>query len=807
MISKKVSMASPKRSITQATDTMTYETSILQKRQRATNTRYRDLDQGDLRRLCNILSEYWTYHLPPRKYPKILNGEHALHIVVNRLDSENEETTLEAVRILVKFRTNINVRNRKGQTALHCLLARLTPDNQQTTFTLIVELLENGVDPNAQDNQGESALYVVIKRLDWNNGEPILKAVRLLVKMETNVNIYARNGQTPVHRLIDGLIYDNQKASFALIVELLENGCDPNAVGTLRRLEGKYTALSGIMSKLNVCDLELMLALVNKLLDHRANPLATDDSGERILESLYQNLLTGENRPEAALTLLNRLVDCGIKRRGEKDRKTLAAYRYMATWLQMLTRKFDQNDDEAATELVDTLFRYGVDLTGQDDDEYKRTSLHRMADWLNLVGHGLSENDPDIGVAVVNQLLQLKVDPNAQDYRGATILHYITGGKVKISPENLQVTMRIVNALYECGMDLSTQDRWGQTALHLIVKHVPPETAITLVTRLVNLGIDPNVQDSQGRTALHCLGDTRFRAEWDNQVDSLVNTLLEHGLDPNTQDNFGQTALHCMIATDATPATVSALLTGGADPTLLNKYGEVPLHILIGRFYHHNREKTIALATCLFEHQVRLGQRPPSSFLVVRGDELQLITMEDDTDPTTIQHNDEMTSSLGFSVESLENGSYEETLHQVIKHLERGADPKARNEYDETVLPFIVKRLDRHNEKDTVAVVRKLLQHGADPNAPTGRWSWSSKEGSKTCLHMLAEKSRGIDDEKIDIWRLLAIFLEYRADSTICDSRHKLPFDCLVDSTAVFQWIQCMVTTGGPYLREATFAG
>lgn len=166
-------MASPKRSITQATDTMTYETSILQKRQRATNTRYRDLDQGDLRRLCNILSEYWTYHLPPRKYPKILNGEHALHIVVNRLDSENEETTLEAVRLLVKFGTDVNTRDRKGQTALHRLLGRLTPDKQQTTFTLMVQLLENGLDPNALDQQGESVLHVVINRLNSKNVETI----------------------------------------------------------------------------------------------------------------------------------------------------------------------------------------------------------------------------------------------------------------------------------------------------------------------------------------------------------------------------------------------------------------------------------------------------------------------------------------------------------------------------------------------------------------------------------------------------------------------------------------------------------
>jgi len=90
-----------------------------------------------------------------------------------------------------------------------------------------------------------------------------------------------------------------------------------------------------------------------------------------------------------------------------------------------------------------------------------------------------------------------------------------------------------------------------------------------------------------------------------------------------------------------------------------------------------------------------------------------------------------------------------------------------------------------------VIVVTKLLQHGADPNAP--------KE-SQTCLHMLAEKSRRIDDEKIHIWKLLAVLLEYGADSTICDSRRKLPFDYLVGTTAVFQWILYMMTTGGRYV-------
>jgi len=774
----------------------------LQNRQGRTKNGYSDFDQGDLKRLGVLLSSYLRYHLPPRKYPKAYLGEHALHIVVNRLDSENEGTTLEAVRLLVKFGTNVNIRDRNGQTALHRLLDRLTPDNQKTTFTLIVELLEHGgADPNVLDNRYESVLHVLINRLDSKNGETILEAVRLLVTMGTNVNIRGGYFQTLLHHLIEGLTPDNQKASFALIDELLKYGRDPNPV-TYHCVEGRDTALSDKMLKLGVGDLnrdlELMLALVAKLLGHGANPLATEDSGERILESLYQNLLTGEYRPEAALALLNRLINCAIKRRGAEDRKTLVAYHYMATWLQMLTRKFDKTDETAASELVHTLLQNGVDLTGQNEDEYKRTSLHRMADWLNLVGHGLSENDPDIGVALVNHLLRLGVDPNAQDYRGATILHYITRRKVKISPENLQVTMRIVNVLYEQGMDLSTQDRWGRTALHSLITYVRHEAAITLATWLLDHGIDPHVQDKRGRTALHELGDRHSNSEWENQdmtLVSLINTLLEHGLDPHKQDDYGQTALHYMIKTDATPTTVTALLKGGADPTLLNRYGETPLHILVGRFDHDdNQEKTVALATCLFEHQVRFGQRPPSSFLVVRGDELRLITIEEDIDPTRMQHNDEMTSSLRFRVESLGNGSYEESLHQVIKYVERGADPRTPNEDDETVLQFIVKRLDCHNGNDTVEVVTKLLERGADPNVLT--WCRSSR-ARKTCLHMLAEKSSRIDDEKINIWKLLAVLLEHGADSTRYDSSFKLPFDSLVDSTAVFQWIQCMVTTGG----------
>jgi len=559
--------------------------------------------------------------------------------------------------LLVKFGTNVDIRNRNGQTALHRLLVRLTPDNQKATFALIVELLQHGgADPNAKDNEGESVLQVLINRLDSKNVyETISKAVKLLVMTTgTNVNIYVRNGQTPAHRVLRRLNRHNQKASSALIIELLKHGCDPSAVGTLYGLGG-CTALSGIMSKLYECDLELMLALVAKLLDHGVNPLATEETGELVLESLYHSLLRSRHKPDAALALLNRLVDGAIEQRGEKDRKTLATYQYMATWLQMLTRRLNKNNREAASELIHTLLQHGVDLTMvQDVDKYKRTSLHHMTDWLDLVGYGLSENDPDIGVAMVNQLLRLGVDPNAQDYRGATVLHYITG-IVEIRPQNLHLTMRIVNTLFEHGMDLNTQDDSGRTALHSITDNILDEAAITLVTWLLDHGIDPHVQDSQGRTALHDLVDASFKrstlnpAVWDNQdmaLISLVNTLLEHGLDPNKQDYGGSTALHCMMAADATPATVTALLKGGADPRLLNRYGETPLHILVAGSTHYggNTRKTAAIATCLFEHQDRLGQRPPSSFLVVWNGELRLVTIEEDTDPTRMQRNAEMTS-------------------------------------------------------------------------------------------------------------------------------------------------------------------
>jgi len=93
------------------------------------------LHQVDLDRLADLLSVYWTYHLPPRNHPRILNGEYPLHIVVNRLDSDNKETTLEAVGLLVKLGANVNIQDRNDQTALHRLFDRLTPENQPITFS------------------------------------------------------------------------------------------------------------------------------------------------------------------------------------------------------------------------------------------------------------------------------------------------------------------------------------------------------------------------------------------------------------------------------------------------------------------------------------------------------------------------------------------------------------------------------------------------------------------------------------------------------------------------------------------------
>jgi len=72
--------------------------------QKTTNDKDSDVEQMHLDRIADLLSVYWTYHMPPRNYPKILNNEHALHIVINRHDSDNEETNFGGCEVALEVR-------------------------------------------------------------------------------------------------------------------------------------------------------------------------------------------------------------------------------------------------------------------------------------------------------------------------------------------------------------------------------------------------------------------------------------------------------------------------------------------------------------------------------------------------------------------------------------------------------------------------------------------------------------------------------------------------------------------------------
>jgi len=231
-------------------------------------------DPVDVKRLGVLLSSYFTYHLPPRNYPKLLRDEHALHIIVNRLDSENEGATLEAVRLLLKLGTNVRIRDRNGRTVFYCLLIRLTPENQKATFALLVELARHGLDPSELSHLGESPLHLIVNRLDSVNEDTTVAAVRFFLRLGTDVNWQdpTRDGRTALHCLLRRLTPDNQKATLALVDILLEHGSDPEEKDYKERSSLQYVfdmLLGGYDD-----DQGTMLALVTKLMRHAANPLA-----------------------------------------------------------------------------------------------------------------------------------------------------------------------------------------------------------------------------------------------------------------------------------------------------------------------------------------------------------------------------------------------------------------------------------------------------------------------------------------------------------------------------------------------------
>lgn len=150
-------------------------------------------------------------------------GESPLHLIVTTNYWDEEETSLEAVRLFLKLGANVNWHNLDGRTALHCLLRGLTPHSQKATIALVNTLLVHGADPEMQDHEGMSPVQYFFNRpLDWDDDPETILALGIKL-IQHMANPFGKT-ELVLEHVFSGLVEGScdVEAALAHVNDLLE---------------------------------------------------------------------------------------------------------------------------------------------------------------------------------------------------------------------------------------------------------------------------------------------------------------------------------------------------------------------------------------------------------------------------------------------------------------------------------------------------------------------------------------------------------------------------------------------------------
>ena len=292
-------------------------------------------------------------------------------------------------------------------------------------------------------------------------------------------------------------------------------------------------------------------------------------------------------------------------------------------------------------------------------------------------------------VVDISRCLKTGADLKARDEeKGYTPLHLAAGWST---------TSAVVTALLKAGAKVNARSKNGHTPLHLAAWF---DNTPAVVNALLDAGADPNAWtypgDGQGHTPLH-------EAAKDATTPQVITALVKAGANLEAKDNNGSTPLHWAAEKSKTPAVITALVAAGADPNTRNKLGRTPL----GMAKKKNKPALVAAFSARAVTAFREKEKKARAAARKRRLERQLRAARVSCGKW---------NTSGFFKHAAQK--------EVSRCLKAGADPNARNKYDETPLHMAAKF------SKTPAVVAALKKAGAELNA-------RDKEG-RTPLHTAA---------------------------------------------------------------------
>lgn len=130
---------------------------------------------GDVRKVVELIEKD-----PNIMYVKDEEGKTALHWATGR-------GQLEVIKVLIRYKVNINVKNDMGGTPLHVAASQAQPEALKI-------LLANGANVHARGDSGATPLhFAAFKRRPGH-----LEAARILLENKADVNAVMENGATPL---------------------------------------------------------------------------------------------------------------------------------------------------------------------------------------------------------------------------------------------------------------------------------------------------------------------------------------------------------------------------------------------------------------------------------------------------------------------------------------------------------------------------------------------------------------------------------------------------------------------------------
>ena len=312
-----------------------------------------------------------------------------------------EEASLEAVQLLLRHGTDINLQNYMGQTALH--------KASQSGRPGIMELILNhNADVDALDNDGSSPLHLAVS-------DASLEAVQILFKHGASVHLQNHMGQTALHKA-------SQRGHLDIVRLLLDHGADLN----LQDNHGStslHLATYGLSQEPG--------EVVQLLLQHGANVTLRNDKGQSALHKASQSGFS-----DVMQLILNH--DAEVDALDNDD--STALYLAISEWSLPSSDWRERNllvHPEGILTAVQLLLKHGANINLQN--HMGQTALHK-ASQCGLLG-------------IIELIVNHNVDVDARDNDGSTPLH------LAIYEANLEV----VQLLLEHGASVHTQNNQGET--------------------------------------------------------------------------------------------------------------------------------------------------------------------------------------------------------------------------------------------------------------------------------------------------------------------------------------------------------